>query len=374
MRGGAYLLAAFAATAIPVAAQQPVSPSDAGFDQSGGSRTIVSWRHFGSQTADPPQHSNSAPNGAVPPASFNIGIATGQPANAGAAPDATPVSATDALTAVSSLTADYQKREQDRQARLHEFEAATRSNGADATSQALADIQTTRLLLEGEQDRMQSSEQLSQAFTDLAARLETHTSQIKALQKARREAAQQSDAEIARVNAEIPDIDLTLKNLALLPAGAENDQFMQRLAARRDHLDQVLKTDQEQSQQAHRQITDLEAQERALGEASYQARAKAVELTTASQQAKVNQDLLANRLEFSTARQRAADELSSASYALAASVVLHDEPAVQQAALGGVQAQTASGEGGQGQVDALRACIRRTGDVTACRAAGGEQK
>ena len=155
---------------------------------------------------------------------------------------------------------------------------------------------------------MQSSEQLSQAFTDLAAKLETHTAQIKALQKARRETAQQSDAEIARINAETPDIDLALKNLALLPTGAENDQFMQRLAARRDHLDQVLKTDQEQSQQAHRQITDLEAEERALGQASYEARAKAAQLTAGSQQAKVNQDLLANRLEFSTARQRAADE------------------------------------------------------------------
>jgi hypothetical protein len=372
----AYLLVAFAATTLPVLAQQPVQPPDAGLEQPGTPHTtIVQWRHFGPQPVDPPQPSSSSSNAVIRPASLNIGIASAQPAHADIASDAIPASTTDVFTAVSSLSADYEKRERDRQERLREFEAAGHNDPGNPTSQALADIQTARLLLEGEQDRMQSSEQLSQAFTDLAAKLETHTTQIKALQKARRETAQQSDAEIARINAETPDIDLALKNLALLPAGAENDQFMQRLAGRRDHLDQVLKTDQEQSQQAHRQIADLEAEERALGQASYQARAKAAQLTAGSQQAKVNQDLLANRLEFSTARQRAADELASASQALAASGALRDQPAVQKAALGGVQEQTPAASAAEtGQVDALRACIRRTGDVTACRAAGGEQK
>jgi hypothetical protein len=280
----------------------------------------------------------------------------------------------DAATAVSSLSADYQKREQDRQERLREFEAASRNDPSNPTSQALADIETTRLLLEGEQDRMQSSQQLSQAFNDLATKLDTHASQLKALLKARRQTAQQSDAEITQINMETPDINLALKNLALLPGGAENDQFMQRLSARLDHLDQVLKTDQTQSQQAHRQIADLEAEEREIGQASYQARAKAAELTTASQQAKVNQDLLANRLEFSTARQRALDEISGASQALSALGTLHEEPAVQQAALGGVQQPPAATGVDAAQVDALRACIRRTGDVAACRSAGGEQK
>ena len=367
------LLAAFAATALPVVAQQPVPPPGTESDQQRTSRVIVPWRHFGPQSGDPSQSLNSAQNAVIRPVSFNP--APVQPADENAAPDPSPAPAMDAVTAVSSLSADYQKREQDRLERLREFEAATHNNPANPTSQALADIETTRLLLEGEQDRMQSSGQLSQAFTDLATKLEMHNVQLKGLLKARRETAQQSDAEIARINAETPDVNLALKNLAQLPAGAENDQFMQRLAERLDHLDQVLKTDQTESQQAHKQIADLEAEERELGQVSYQARAKAVELTTASQQARVNEDLLANRLEFTTARQRALEEISGASQALTALGGLHEEPAVQQAALGGVRPPATAGAGAEtSQVDALRACIRRTGDVAACRAAGGEQK
>ena len=366
----ACLLSALAVTALSVAAQQP---QGADFEQSRVSRVIVPWRHFGRQPGGPPQTSNSAQNLVVRPVSFNP--AAEWLADAGTAPDAASTSAMDAVTAVSSLSADYQKREQDRQERLREFEAASRNDRGNPTSQALADIETTRLLLEGEQDRMQSSEQLSQAFTDLATKIDAHTNQLRALLKSRSEMAQQSDAEITRINGETPDINLALKNLALLPAGAENDQFIQRLAARLDHLDQVLKTDQTQSQQAHRQMADLQAEERELGQASYQARAKAAELTTASHQAKVNQDLLANRLEFSAARQRALDEISGASQAVAALGALHEEPAVQQAALGGVQAPPAvERESEAGKLDTLRACIRRRGDVTTCRAAGGEQK
>lgn len=367
------LLAALAATTLPMVAQQPVSQADPDSDPPRAARVIVPWRHFGPQPASPSQTSNSTQNLVIRPVSFNA--APAQPADPGADPDTSLASAMDPITAVSSLSADYQKREQDRQERLREFEAAGRNDTGNPTSQALADIETTRLLLEGEQDRMQSSQQLSQAFSVLASKLDTHAGQLSALLKARRETAQQSDAEIARVNAQTPDINLALKNLALLPAGTESDQFMERLADRLNHLDQVLKTDQTQSQQAHRQIADLEAEERELGQASYQARAKAAQLTTTSQQAKVNEDLLANRLEFSTARQRALDEISSAGQALATLGSLHEQPAVQQAALGGVQQTSADPPGAEGrQVDALRACIRRTGDVTACRASGGEQK
>ena len=43
----AYLLVAFAATTIPVLAQQPVQPPDAGLEQPGTPHTIVQWRISG---------------------------------------------------------------------------------------------------------------------------------------------------------------------------------------------------------------------------------------------------------------------------------------------------------------------------------------
>jgi len=104
--------------------------------------------------------------------------------------------------------------------------------------------------------------------------------------------------------------------------------------------------------------------------ASGEARAKAGSFAQASQDAKVAEGLLADRLEFSVQRKRASDELSDTAKTLETSVSMHGHAPVPQTAPG-YPVQTP--ETASQPVDGLRDCIRRTGDVAACRAAGGGQ-
>jgi hypothetical protein len=379
---------------LPLAAQSPSSADRA--DLSHRPRVIVPWRHFGPLPGDAQQTSNTpppvetqqtsdpaapapSPAGNQPAAEQTQDSAPGpgpnqppgvstsdSPAETSASPSPAPQSRGDST--IATLTADYAKREHDRDARRQELESAAHN---DPTLQALADIQTTRLLLEGEQDRMQSSGQLAKAFSDLAAKLQSDTARVKTLLETRRQSAEQCDAEIARISAEAPELNLALKNLALLPTGGENDELMRRLADKLNQEDQTLKLDQERSQQAQVEIRGLEADERELIRASEQARAKAASFAQTSQDARLNQGLLADHLEFSVQRKRASDELSNTTEILQTSANMRGDTAVQQALRGGDQPQ-APDKTSQ-PVDSLRDCIRRTGDVAACRAAGGGQ-
>jgi hypothetical protein len=366
------MLAALPIVTLPLMAQSPAPAETA--ELTHRPRVIVSWRHFGPQPADSGQPSNNPPPVEIQQTSDPApGAAPDQPAPSSASADSptdasTLTSAAPELTAasrVATLSADYAKREEDRNARRQELEAAVHN---DPTVQAVADIQTTRLLLEGEQDRMQSSGQLSQAFSDLATKLQSDTEGVKALLEGRRQSAHQADAEIARINAAAPDISLALKNLALLPAGDENDELMRSLAGKLDQDDQALKIDQQRSQEDRVEMKGLEADEQELVWASGQARAKAASFAQASQDAKVKEDLLADHLEFSVQRKQASDELSDSSRILETSVSMRGHSPTQQTALGDQPQTTASQP-----IDSLRDCIRRTGDVAACRAAGGGQ-
>lgn len=369
------MLAALPIVALPLAAQSPAPAETA--ELTHHPRLIVPWRHFGPQPADSGQNPSNPPPVEIQQTSDPAPGARpdhpDQPAPSSASADSptdtsTLTSATPELTAasrVAALSTDYAKREEDRNARRQELEAAVHN---DPTVQAVADIQTTRLLLEGEQDRMQSSGQLSQAFSDLATKLQSDTERVRALLEARRQSAQQADAEIARINAAAPDISLALKNLALLPAGGENDELMRSLAGKLDQDDQALKIDQQRSQEDRVEMKGLEADEQELVWASEQARAKAASFAQASQDAKVKEDLLADHLEFSVQRKRASDELSDSSKILETSVSTRGPSPAQQTALGDQPQPTASEP-----IDSLRDCIRRTGDVAACRAAGGGQ-
>ena len=388
------LLLALAAPTLPLMAQSPPSADTA--DLSHRPRVIVPWRHFGPLPGDARQTSNTPPpvetpqtSDPAPPAPSPGGDQSAAEQTQDSAPGPGPnqppaVSTPDSPTGTStpaspapessgdstiaSLSADYSKREHDREARSQELESAAHN---DPTLQALADIQTTRLLLEGEQDRMQSSGQLSRGFSELAAKLQSDTQRVKALLETRRQSAEQCDAEIARISAEAPELNLALKNLALLPAGSENDELMRRLADKLNQEDQTQKLDQERSQQAQVEIRGLEADERELVQASEQARAKAASFAQTSQDARLNQGLLADHLEFSVQRKRASDELSNTTEILQTSANMRGDTAVQQALRGGDQPQ-APDKAGQ-PVDSLRDCIRHTGDVAACRAAGGGQ-
>jgi hypothetical protein len=379
------LIAVLSLGAQAVVAQQSAPPTT---EATYHPRNLVPWRHFGPEPGDlrdvsaKPSQPDLTPVSTAPPS----GDSASEPAVSSAEPAASSPNASDSVSgdpapeaaaspapepsvasAVASLSAEYQKRQQDRDTRRQEIKAAGQN---DPTLEAVADIEDTKLLLEGEQDRMQSSEQISTGLTRLATKLDSDSDHLRSLLKARRQTAAQADAAIAQLNAETQEMSVALKNLAMLPAGSENDEFMQRLSDRLDHLDETMRIDQRRSQQARAQLKALETDQQALGGAARQARAKAVTFDQASQDAKVNQDLLANRLEFSVERKRAADELSSIGSALQTSVNLRGSGAVQEAALGDSEPRATVTNAARRSVDDLRDCIRRSGDVTECRTSG----
>src|SRR5579875_791429 len=281
-----------------------------------------------------------------------------QRASAQPSPDASPGSE------VAELTLGYEGREQTREARRKQLETAAAKNPA---LQALAQIQETRLLLEGEQDRMQSAQQLSQAFASLADELVRRARHVRDLAASRKQMALASEADLSELNRRTPQIDLALNNLAMLPASDEDNQMIRKLDAELSHDDAARKLDEERDLQARHEMQTLAADASQLDLAAAQARQKSASFAEAAQHAQANEDRLADRLEYSVARQRATSLLSAATKTLQNSVNLTGSMDINAAVLG--SAAFTSSDTGQ-TASSLRACIRKTGDVDACRSKG----
>ncbi|HUY15842.1 MAG TPA: hypothetical protein VMX16_19765 [Terriglobia bacterium] len=266
---------------------------------------------------------------------------------------------------VASLTSAYKKREADREAQRQELEKAA---AKDPATLALAQIQETRLLLEGEQDRMQSTQQLSQAFSALADEIASRATQVRAMVENRKQMADISDADLDRMNDRTPRLDLSLRNIAMLPPSNENNQMIRRLDAELAQDDQARKLDEARSLQARHEMQSLEADSVELGKESAEARQKSAGFAMAAQDAKLNEGRLADRLEFSVTRQRATDTLNSTSKAIEDSVALTGNTAINSTVMGTSSVAVPTHQ----SVDRLRDCIRKTGDVEACRAKGDQ--
>ena len=264
---------------------------------------------------------------------------------------------------VASLTAGYEKRETDREARRHRLEKAA---AQDPATQALAKIQETRLLLEGEQDRMQSAQQLSQAFAGLADEIADRATQVRSLVQNRKQMAELSEAELDRMNERTPQLELALRNVAMLPPSDENNQMIRRLDSELAQDDGIRKLDEERSLQARHEVQSLQADADELTKQAAEARQKSASFAKAAQEAQLNEGRLANRLEFAVTRQRAADMLNSTSKAVASSVALTGNAAINSAVTDGSTVSVPTGL----SVDQLRDCIRKSGDVESCRAKG----
>ncbi|MGH9432635.1 MAG: hypothetical protein ACRD3T_13920, partial [Terriglobia bacterium] len=220
---------------------------------------------------------------------------------------------------VASLTESYEKREADREARRHQLEKAA---AKDPATQALAQIQETRLLLEGEQDRMQSAQQLSQAFAALADELASRTTEVRGKVENRKQMADVAEAELDRLNDRTPQLELALRNIAMLPPSAENDQMIRRLDSELAQDDEARKLDDARSLQARHEMQLLQADADELDKEAAEARQKSASFAQSAQDAQLNEGRLADRLEFSVTRQRATDMLNSTSKAIESSVAL----------------------------------------------------
>ena len=268
---------------------------------------------------------------------------------------------------IAALTAGYEQREASRKAQRAQLEAA---GTHDSATQALAQIQATRLLLEGEKDLGVTSQQLAKAFASLGLELDGRAQKIRDLVESRGQTALTSQAELNQLNEVLPRRELALRNLAMLPASNQSDQIIHGLAAELAQEEGTRKLDLERTQEARSEIKALQAEADALARAAEEARKKSSSFADAAQAAQVNENLLADRLEYSVAQMRTADLLTSASKALDHSGTLKEN--LQIGPLPAAGTVSASAPSANQAVDQLRDCIRRTGNPDACRAKGDQ--
>ncbi len=291
---------------------------------------------------------------------------------------------------VALLTTGYEQREAQRDAQCQQIEAEA---AQDPTLQALAQVKETQLLLEGEQDRMESAQEVSKAFADLAEKLRQRAKQVQSLAEARTQAASGARSQIAQLDSKTPRLDLALHNIAMLPQDAQNDDAIRSLDSQLTEATSTRKHDEEVFAQASQEARALNQDVAELNRAATEARKKSAEFIQAAQNAKMNEGRLTDRLQFAVARQRAGALLTSSSKVLQSSVALTGNVAVEADVLGSTKPATnpvanqldqrpvaSSALTSQGvpdaqaasEVDRLRDCIRKTGNVNACRTKGGQ--
>jgi hypothetical protein len=268
---------------------------------------------------------------------------------------------------IAQLTAGYKQREASRNARRAQLLAA---GANDPATQAVAQVEITRLLLEGENDRRATSQQLAKAFASLGEELSARAQAVQELIESRRQAAVTAAADLNHLNSLVPQRELALRNLAMLPASDQTDSMIRGLNTELTQEEDTRKLDEETSQESRGEIKALQAEADELEQAAGEARRSSTRFADAAQSAQVNERLLADRLEYSVARMRTADLLTSASKALGHSGVLTDNAQLGPLpAAGAVPALTPSAKQA---MDQLRDCIRKTGNTDACRAKEGQ--
>lgn len=279
------------------------------------------------------------------------------------APAAPPPSSNSLESQIAALTAGYQNRQAERDARLKQLKTAQ-----GAAAGASVEVQRTRIALESEQDRIQITQQLAKDFAALAEELDDRAHQVNGLIEDRKQTVASSKAGLDQLKDLMPRRELALRNLATLPSSDENNQMIQGLKAELTADEATQKLDQERNQQAGQEMQALGADAARLQQAAAQARRKSAAYAEATENARSDEDRLADRVEFYAARQRARDLLASTSKALDSSTALRGSPAPALA----VPAQTPQAAPAANQDAAsLRDCIRKTSNVDACLAQGG---
>jgi hypothetical protein len=253
---------------------------------------------------------------------------------------------------IASLAESYQDRVTERNGEINQLATVA---AKDPENQGLALIQKTRLQLEGAQDLMTTSQQLSQAYASLATDLTVRAGKVQALADSREQTARAAAAELSKVNELEPRRETALRNLSLLPLSQQNDQTIQSLGAELAQDESGQKLAKAEAQQARIEMQDLQAQAGKLQEAAAEAQRESAAFTRSAQDARETENRLADRLEFYAARERAADALASASKVLGSSTLLNSAPG------------SASGT----PAESLRACIRRNQNTDACLTTAG---
>jgi hypothetical protein len=280
-----------------------------------------------------------------------------------------PVDRQSPAARIGEVSKGYQRREQDRQTRRGQLDAVQQKNG---DLEGLVQIQRIRTLLEGEQDREATAQQLSEAFTSLADSLQAQAEAQGTFVEMRKRRVRGIDDEDRQREERKPDLLLALKNLALLPATPQNTDMIRRLDTELSSGDVRRKANELTKAQAQLEIQAASKAQQDLEQKFQVALQQAAGYTGVVKEAKDNQLRLADRLEFAVGEEKVKKLLDDAEKALSGPSPLAEDPEINRALLnielGKPQVKTDQ------EIDAIRNCIRQTGDAEACLDKGGPKR
>jgi hypothetical protein len=268
---------------------------------------------------------------------------------------------------IAELTAGYKQREVERKERRAQLLAA---GANDPGTRAVAQIEEIRLLLDGEDDRRTTSQRLARAFAALGGELDTRANAVRDLIENRKQAAVTAEADLNQLNSLVPQRELALRNLAMLPPSDQSDRIIRGLNTELTQEEDARRLDQETSKESRGEIKALKSEAGELEQAAAEARRRSTSFANAAQAAQVNEKLLADRLEYSVASMRGTDLLTSASKALGHSGTLSDN--AQLDPLPATRPVPDITPGATQTTDQLRDCIRKTANPDACRDQGSQ--
>lgn len=301
-------------------------------------------------------------------------------ANSGQAPGPRETASTAASAAASpevqiaSLAAGYESRRQERETKLKSFQVAA---PGDPAAQSALEIQQTKLELEGEQDRMQTGQQLSKQFALLAGELDARAGKITKMADDRKQTGLSAQAAIDQMKDLLPRRELALQNLATLPASSGNDQMIEDLRTEIAQEEATQKLNEVSAQEAGKEAGTLSAEAAEMSQEAAKARQRSATYAAIAQNAQANQDRLADRMEYDVARQRSAGMLAGVAKVIDRAPSLPGIAASSAnpsaASTSGAQTGTPAGASANPPTDAdnLRECLRKSGKVDACLAQQG---
>ncbi|HTV55655.1 MAG TPA: hypothetical protein VMI06_12170 [Terriglobia bacterium] len=264
---------------------------------------------------------------------------------------------------IAELSAGFKKREAERKAQRAQLLAA---GANEPGTQTVAQIEEIRLLLDGEDDRRTTSQRLAKALAALGGELDARANAVQGLIESRKHAAVTAEADLNQLNSLVPQRELALRNLAMLPPSDQSDRIIRGLNAELAQEEDSRKLDEETSKESRGEIKALESEAGELKQAAVEARRRSTSFANAAQAAQVSEKLLADRLEYSVATMRGADLLTSASKALDHSATLSGN--AQLGPLPVIGPVPTVAPSANRTTDQLRDCIRKTGNPDACRA------
>ena len=258
---------------------------------------------------------------------------------------------------------EYNDRHQQRELRMSSYDQAI---GGDPGLGRFADPRKVQVELSDELDRERTSEELSADYAEQA-----HDIQGKAL--ALQEfitKRQQTLGELSKHqgNSRRQDLEVALANLARQPSSPETLAAMREIDRRlseADRTEQDLPSQLSQNQQETSDASEELAKLQALQQA-YEKEAKA--FTTDALSARQNRLRLANKLEYFVVRAQAEDTLEQGSKALESAEHLAPSPQVED--LLRASGSTARSDA---NLEKMRECIQKSGDVRACRQAAHQE-